>query len=348
MDIAFGQDFLPGWTPSWEGTDLLPEYCEDSLRPFRVVVMDAIRVSDEKRVMIKRTRRESRTEGEVARFLSSPSLGADPANHCVPILDIINDPTDAQVYFIVMPLLREFDDPPFAVVSEVVEFVRQTLTGMVFMHKSGLAHLDCTSNNIMMDASEMYPKGFHPTRKHKAPDGISSAKCISGAKRVKYYFIDFEMSRLIKRDSDRQMCVRQGGRNLPPEIERGAEYDPFPVDMYYLGNVYREHVLEKYANMYFLRPLVESMIREDPKARPSEAQALAQFTSLVSSRSGYSLRWRLRRKRMEGRWSSVLGDIKSGSKEAFFVASTILFSPFRAIQAVAHVLRRGQAVLSED
>ncbi len=50
----------------------------------RVVVMDAIRVSDEKRVMIKRTRRESRTEGEVARFLSSPSLGADPANHCVP------------------------------------------------------------------------------------------------------------------------------------------------------------------------------------------------------------------------------------------------------------------------
>lgn len=24
--------FMPGWTPSWEGTDLLPEYCEDSVR----------------------------------------------------------------------------------------------------------------------------------------------------------------------------------------------------------------------------------------------------------------------------------------------------------------------------
>lgn len=23
---------MPGWTPSWEGTDLLPEYCEDSVR----------------------------------------------------------------------------------------------------------------------------------------------------------------------------------------------------------------------------------------------------------------------------------------------------------------------------
>lgn len=23
---------MPGWTPSWDGTDLLPEYCEDSVR----------------------------------------------------------------------------------------------------------------------------------------------------------------------------------------------------------------------------------------------------------------------------------------------------------------------------
>ncbi len=24
--------FMPGWTPSWEGTDILPTYCEDSVR----------------------------------------------------------------------------------------------------------------------------------------------------------------------------------------------------------------------------------------------------------------------------------------------------------------------------
>ncbi len=23
--------FMPGWTPAWEGTDLLPEYCEDNV-----------------------------------------------------------------------------------------------------------------------------------------------------------------------------------------------------------------------------------------------------------------------------------------------------------------------------
>ncbi len=39
----------------------------------------------------------------------------------------------------------------------------------------------------------------------------------------------------------------------------------------------------------------------------------------------------------------LLGDIKSGSKEALFVASTIILSPFRAIQAVTQVLRRKQA-----
>ncbi len=40
------------------------------------------------------------------------------------------------------------------------------------------------------------------------------------------------------------MRIKQGARQLPPEIERGEEYDPFPVDMYYLGNVYMEHLLE--------------------------------------------------------------------------------------------------------
>ncbi len=138
----------------------------------------------------------------------------------------------------------------------------------------------------MMTHPKCIRRASTPLRKHKAPDEyppLSVSRDIK-AKRVKYYFIDFEMSRLIKRDSDRQMWVQQGGRNLPPEIERGAEYDPFPVDIYYLGNVYREHVLEvsnsdnyrecflifdfkKYANMEFLRPLVESMIREDPESK---------------------------------------------------------------------------------
>jgi len=238
---------IPGWTPSWEGTDLLPQYCEDSVRALSVTAMDAIRVLDGKRVMIKKTRPQT-TKATV-----------------VHILEIFPDTStvESNVVFIVMPLLREFYDPPFDTVREGVDFMRQTLTGITFMHKSGVAHLyvfrilfsktplrkasrECTAHNIMMDASQMYPNCFHPTRKSRNFDGISTAKCISRtkAKSVKYFFTDFEKSRVITSEGDRRMRRRQGARNLPPEIERGELYDPFPVDMYYLGNTNREHLLE--------------------------------------------------------------------------------------------------------
>jgi len=265
-----------------------------------VTAMDAIRVLDGKRVMIKKTRPQT-TKATV-----------------VHILEIFPDTStvESNVVFIVMPLLREFYDPPFDTVREGVDFMRQTLTGITFMHKSGVAHLECTAHNIMMDASQMYPNCFHPTRKSRNFDGISTAKCISRtkAKSVKYFFTDFEKSRVITSEGDRRMRRRQGARNLPPEIERGELYDPFPVDMYYLGNTNREHLLEKYTNMEFLRPLVVSLIQDDPKARPSAPEALAQFENIISSCKGCSLR-RKGRRCDEGRWSKAIGDVWSVGQE---------------------------------
>lgn len=97
-----------------------------------------------------------------------------------------------------------------------------------------------------MDSKKMYPYGFHPTRKTENIDGFTRAKYISRskAKDVKYLYIDFGMSKLIRSETDRRMRIKQGARILPPEIERGDVYDPFPVDMYYLGHVYREFLLE--------------------------------------------------------------------------------------------------------
>jgi len=341
--------FMPGWTPSWEGTDLLPEYCEDNVPAIALAAIDAVRVSDGMRVMIKKTSPLT-SETAVLRFVNSPTLTDDPSNHCVPVLDIFPDSSDSTTVFVVMPFLREFHDPPFGTVFEGVEFMRQTLVGINFLHKSGVAHLDCTAQNIMMDAPRMYPNSFHPTRKTQNIDGISRAKYISRtkAKSVKYLFIDFGLSRLIRSERDRRMRIKMGARQLPPEIERGEEYDPFPVDMYYLGNVYREHLLEPYANMEFIRPLVESLIQQDPKARPSAPQALARFESLVSSRKGYSLRWRVR-KHGEGRWSRYIGEIWSIGQEVLFVTSTIAWSPIRAVQSAIAALRQKQPVaLSEN
>ena len=51
----------------------------------------------------------------------------DPANHSVPILDTFVDHVDESVSYIVMPFLRSFDNPPFEIVEEVLDFADQVL-----------------------------------------------------------------------------------------------------------------------------------------------------------------------------------------------------------------------------
>ena len=74
--------------------------------------------------MLKRIGLNS-TEGTTLKYLNSRS---DPNNHTVPLLGIVRgNMYDGDCDFLVMPLLRPFDDPPFVYVEEVVDFVRQTL-----------------------------------------------------------------------------------------------------------------------------------------------------------------------------------------------------------------------------
>lgn len=66
-------------------------------------------------------------ESNVACLFSFEEKADDPRNHCVPVMDVFASPTEAQLLFLVMPLLRAFNDPPFAAVEEVVDFVDQIL-----------------------------------------------------------------------------------------------------------------------------------------------------------------------------------------------------------------------------
>jgi len=66
-------------------------------------------------------------ESRIVRMLSLEPLKDDPKNHCVPVLDIFDDPADDSKSFLVMPLLRPADHPPFDHVKEVVDFVDQLL-----------------------------------------------------------------------------------------------------------------------------------------------------------------------------------------------------------------------------
>lgn len=81
--------------------------------------------------MIKRLAKSS-TELIIAQFLTAKGRRHDPRNHCVPILAVLPDPIDDNVALIVMPALLTFSINEFVVVSEVVDFMFQTLEVCLF------------------------------------------------------------------------------------------------------------------------------------------------------------------------------------------------------------------------
>ena len=89
-------------------------------------MIDAVRIEDGMIVAIKYTPANA-GEVELGKYLSSPEMMAKKDNHCVPVLDDFHDEDVPDKHFIIMPLLRPFDDPPFYVVSEVLDFIEQTL-----------------------------------------------------------------------------------------------------------------------------------------------------------------------------------------------------------------------------
>ena len=75
---------------------------------------------------IKRVRRTD-DELRIAQMLSTKDLLADPRNHCVPVIEIIEDPNYDSISYMVMPMLRLADNPPFQYVKEIIDFVDQIL-----------------------------------------------------------------------------------------------------------------------------------------------------------------------------------------------------------------------------
>jgi hypothetical protein len=99
------------------------------------VVLDAKRIRDGTVVCIKRIAPKDvegleivRTdEVNIGKYLTTTEMLLDATNHCVPILDSFLDPILPDVEYIVMPILRQYNDPEFCFVGEVVDFVTQLL-----------------------------------------------------------------------------------------------------------------------------------------------------------------------------------------------------------------------------
>jgi hypothetical protein len=101
-------------------------------KPSRVLqhsrLLDARRTHDGARVSLKCIDVSRHPyEIDIGRFFCTSPISEDPANHCVPIYDVLEVPGDDNLVIIVMPLLRDATDPFFDTVGEVVDCVHQLL-----------------------------------------------------------------------------------------------------------------------------------------------------------------------------------------------------------------------------
>ena len=105
---------------------------------------------------------------------------------------------------------------------------------------------DTSLKNILMDASRMFPRGFHPVRDVFLPHDISiPAPMIPRLNvGVKYYFIDYGISSYFPQGTERQLVLGIAGRDRDvPELSNEVPYDPFKIDVFTIGNVLRREFL---------------------------------------------------------------------------------------------------------
>ena len=97
-----------------------------------------------------------------------------------------------------------------------------------------------------MDAMPLYPEPYHPINDDARRDFKGRAKPFTRTQvPVKYYFVDFGISRRY-RPEDGVPLEEQilGGDKTVPEFQKSMEpCNPFPTDIYYLGNMIRMNFL---------------------------------------------------------------------------------------------------------
>ncbi|KAI5116529.1 hypothetical protein M0805_005515 [Coniferiporia weirii] len=272
--------FRPRWKPSWLGKDTTVA-AEDGIELKNENVVDARQRDDGKVIAIKRIEHGS-SEGDIGRMLSPSNESREATNHCVPILNYFQDPLNPEVDYIIMPLLRKFDNPEFYAVNEVVELVRQVIEGLEFMHSRGVAHGDCSGPNIMMDGKPLYPRGFHPSAQDKDAFGIKPAKYLhrSDVRSIDYFFVDYSHSCCFGKNPTEVPVAGTGLQGGSSDLE--GRRDAFSVDIFSLGWTLKESFINKYRNLEVLLPLVESMTQVDAASRPTAATALEQIQEIAA------------------------------------------------------------------
>ncbi|KAG6818621.1 hypothetical protein H0H93_003387 [Arthromyces matolae] len=296
--------YRPGWVPSWiKDPSKKASKCEDSLAQRFAQVLDATR-ADGTVVIIKDIKLNSgfvREDIPVGKYFSSPGLAADPRNHCVPILDVIDPPSGSNRAFLVMPWLFSVMDPPFETVGEAIDFFRQIFEGLAFMHENNVAHGDCKWNNFMADAASLFSSPPHPAYPYIRRDFRGKASVTGSRTRtpIRYFLIDFNLSMFCPpQDAPHLRQPPWGGDRSVPEFSLPDKppCEIYAVDIYCTGNFIRkfftrgdDHHKAK-QGFDFMRELINDMTNPDPLKRPPMTEVVSRFDVLIQRLDDKALR----------------------------------------------------------
>ncbi|KAH9014233.1 hypothetical protein EDB85DRAFT_2097986 [Lactarius pseudohatsudake] len=283
--------YHPQWEPSWFKTGKDFYTVEDGQATILRAAMDATRIRDGRPVMLKKVLlSDGPHELRINKLFSLPENSRERDNHCAPLLDVIELSTRFESQqLMVFPLLRPFNQPRIQTFGEQDQIL-QELFGIRFMHQRNIAHRDCTANNIMLDSSKMYPKGFHPVKIDRNRNFKGTAKAYTRTQRPpRYYFIDFGLSRQYpSRDATDEPL--RGEDKSAPEHRSGLQCNPFHTDIYYIGNLIRQEYIMKCNGFEFMENLIALMTRDNPAERPPIEEVLLEFSRIRASLSKRKLR----------------------------------------------------------
>lgn len=200
---------------------------------------------------------------------------------------------------------------------------------------------DIMSLNVMYDGEKLYPR-FHPAIPSRSPRLRSLGYRSRTVRPPKYYLVDFGISRQYSPDDGAPRAYPiLGGDTSVPEHQgtKGHEMsDPFPTDIYFLGNLVREEIQQvesfqyvshivrntasqKYIGFEFAEPLIADMVQNDPVKRPKISEVVARWTALRRT-----LSFRALRKRLIGRGEDEIDQFFKGMVHSARTASYILRS----------------------
>ena len=143
---------------------------------------------------------------------------------------------------------------------------------------------DCTYENIMLDPSGMFPDSFHPADPRKSKDFRQTAKVYSRTRRpTRYHLIDFGLSRLYDpaKGPPLDRPLRGGDKSAPEHQDRETPCNPFPTDVYYLGNLVREEYME--VRSFFFKNL-QNTLCDFFRTRNTMASNLCNHSSPIWSK----------------------------------------------------------------